>query len=305
MAMLIGGKVTNSARGIGAMLSAVFMFSIMDASMKRLSQTYGAFELSCLRCMSSLAFLAVPIAWTGSWQSLRPVNAPLHLVRAALGIIMLGTFVYAVRRLSMAETYSVFLCAPLLMTALSVPLLGERVPRRRWLTIAVGLGGVLIMLRPATTGFASLAAAAAAAAACSYALSAVLVRTLGQTNSSAAMVVWFLLLVGVGSGLLAGPEWRRVPAEDWLWLAAIGLSGALGQYWVTEAFRLAPPAVVAPFEYSALLWAFGIDWAFWAVFPRAIVVTGASIVISCGLIIIWDERRMTTLAQTAAASPPP
>jgi drug/metabolite transporter (DMT)-like permease len=117
--------------------------------------------------------------------------------------------------------------------------------------------------------------------------------------------VWFLLLVGVGSGLLAGPEWRRVPAEDWLWLAAIGFSGALGQYWVTEAFRLAPPAVVAPFEYSALLWAFGIDWAFWAVFPRAIVVTGASIVISCGLIIIWDERRMTTLAQTAAASPPP
>jgi drug/metabolite transporter (DMT)-like permease len=303
--MLTDGKVRNSVRGIAAMLSAVFMFSIMDASMKRLSHTYGAFELSCLRCMSSLAFLAVPIAWTRSWRSLRPVNAQLHILRAVLGIVMLGTFVYAVRRLSMAETYSVFLCAPLLMTALSVPLLGERVPRRRWLTIAVGLGGVLLMLRPATAGFASLAAAAAAAAACSYALSAVLVRTLGRTNSSAAMVAWFLLLAGVGSGLLAGSEWRAVPAEDWPWLGAIGASGAFGQYGVTEAFRLAPPAVVAPFEYSALLWAFAIDWAFWSVLPSAVVLCGATIVISCGLIIIWDERRMATLAQTAAASPPP
>ena len=123
------------------MLFAVFMFAIMDASMKRLTKSYGPFELSCLRCMSSLAFLAVPIAWTGSWKSLRPSNLPLHLMRAALGIGMLGTFVYAVRRLSMAETYSLFLCAPLLVTALSGPLLGERVPARRWVGIAVGRGG--------------------------------------------------------------------------------------------------------------------------------------------------------------------
>jgi drug/metabolite transporter (DMT)-like permease len=303
--MLIDRKTTNSVRGIAAMLSAVFMFSIMDASMKRLSPTYSAFELSCLRCASSLAFLAVPIAWTGSWRSLRPANPRLHLVRAALGVVMLGTFVYAVRRLSMAETYSVLLCAPLLMTALSVPLLGERVPPRRWLTIAVGLGGVLVMLRPGASGFGSLAAVAAATAVCSYALSAVLVRSLGRTNSSASMVVWFLLLVGVGSAVLAGREWHRVPTGDWPWLGVIGSSGALGQYWVTEAFRRAPPAVVAPFEYSAILWAFGIDWAFWSVLPSAVVVTGATIVISCGLGIIWDERRIATLAQTAAASPPP
>src|SRR5471030_1344345 len=112
------------------------------------------------------------IAWTRSWRTLRPANLPLHLVRAVLGIVMLGTFVYAVRRLSMAETYSLFLCAPLLMTALSVPLLGESVPLRRWLTIGVGLCGVLIMLHPSSTGFVSIAAAAAALSACAYALSA-------------------------------------------------------------------------------------------------------------------------------------
>lgn len=303
--MLAKRKTAASVRGIAAMLSAVFMFSIMDASMKRLSTSYGPFEISFLRCASSIAFVTLPIAWTGAWQSLRPANLPLHLVRAVLGILMLSSFVYAVHRLSMAETYSLFLCAPLVMTALSVPLLGERVPLRRWLTIAVGLGGVLIMLRPTSTGLVSIAAAAAAVSAGCYALSAVMVRTLGRTNSTATMVVWFLLLAGIGAGVLAIPEWRPVAPGDWVWLGAVGLSGALGQYWVTEAFRRAPPSVVAPFEYSSILWAFSIDWVFWSVLPSAVVVTGATIVIGCGLFIIWDERRLATLAETAAASPPP
>jgi drug/metabolite transporter (DMT)-like permease len=261
--------------------------------------------LSCLRCAASIAFLLVPIAWTGTWRTLRPANLPLHALRALLGITMLGSFVYAVRRLSMAETYSVFLCAPLLMTALSVPLLGERVPLRRWLTIGVGLCGVLIMLHPSSSGFVSIAAAAAALAASAYALSAITVRTLGRTNSSAAMVVWYLVLAALGSGLMAAPTWRGVAVRDWAWLAGIGVTGALGQYWITEAFRRAPPAVVAPFEYSAILWGFGIDWVFWSVLPSATVVAGATIVIGCGLFIIWDERRLATLAETAAASPPP
>jgi drug/metabolite transporter (DMT)-like permease len=298
-------KASENLRGIAAMLSAVFMFAIMDATMKRLSQNYGLFELSCLRCAASIAFLTLPIAWTGSWQSLRPRNPLLHLFRALLGIGMLGSFVYAVRRLSLAETYSLFLCAPLLVTALSVPLLGERVPLRRWLTIAAGLGGVLIMLRPRSNGLVSIAAAAAAASACCYALSAVAVRTLGRTNSSVAMVVWFLLLAGTGAGILAAPEWQPVAAGDWVWLGVVGVSGALGQYGVTDAFRRAAPSVVAPFEYSAILWAFGIDWIFWSALPSAVVVTGATIVISSGLFIIWDERRLATLAATAAASPPP
>jgi drug/metabolite transporter (DMT)-like permease len=299
------GKPTENLRGIAAMSSAVFVFAIMDASIKRLSQNYDPFETACLRCASSIVFMILPIAWTGSWHSLRPANPLLHLLRALLGIVMLSSFVYAVRRLSLAETYSLFLCAPLLMTALSVPLLGEHVPLRRWLTIAVGLGGVLIMLRPRSDGFVSIAAAAAAVSACCYALSAVTVRTLGRTNSSAAMVVWFLLLVGTGAGALAAPAWRPVAPGDWAWLGVVGVSGALGQYWITDAFRRAAPSVVAPFEYSSILWAIGIDWLIWSTLPRAIIVTGATIVVACGLFIIWDERRLATLAATAAASPPP
>jgi drug/metabolite transporter (DMT)-like permease len=296
---------SHNLHGIASMLSAVFVFSIMDSSMKHLSSTYSTFEISCLRCVSSTVFLLLPIALTGSWRTLRPANASLHLLRAVLGIIMLGTFIFAVHRLSMAEAYAVFLCAPIMVTALSVPLLKDRVPTRRWLMIGVGLAGALIMLRPRGHGLISIGAAAAAVSAGCYALSAISVRALGRTNSSAAMVMWFLVLVGLGSAVLAIPDWRSVAPGDWGWIVLIGISGALGQYWVTDAFRSAPPSVVAPFEYSAILWAFAIDWVFWSVLPSALVIAGGTIVICGGLAIIWDERRLAGLGASVAASPPP
>ena len=297
-------KTPGNLRGIAAMLAAVFVFAIMDASIKHLSHGYGVFQIACLRCVSSIIFMIVPMALMGSWRVLRPANPFLHVARAVLGVTMLATFVYAVRHLSLAETYSLFLCAPLLVTALSVPLLGERVPLRRWVSVAVGLGGVLLMLRPSTTGLVSLAGAAAAAAALCYAISVLTVATLGRTNSSAAMVVWFLLLVGLGAGILAVRDWRAVAPADWAWFAVIGVSGALGQYGITEAFRRASASVVAPFEYSSILWAFTIDWVFWSVAPSEPVVLGSAIVIACGLFIIWDERRLAGLAFTAASPPP-
>jgi drug/metabolite transporter (DMT)-like permease len=187
-------------RGIACMVAAVFVFSIMDSLMKRLSAHYGPLQSSCLRCIASWLFLLPPITWHKTWVSLRPRNPPLHLFRAALGIGMLGSFVFAVHRLTLAKTYSLFLAAPLLMTVLSVPIHGDKVTVRRWLAIIVGLGGVLVILQPWGGGsFSMLAAAAAALAALCYSLSALTVRTLGRSNSSLSMVFWYLLLVALGS----------------------------------------------------------------------------------------------------------
>jgi drug/metabolite transporter (DMT)-like permease len=291
-------------RGITAMIAAVAVFSVMDALMKRLSFNYSPMQLSCMRCVASLVFLIVPVARNRNWATLRPGRLGLQVARAVLGIVMLGAFVYAVRHLSLAETYSVFLCAPLLIAALSGPMLGEHLPLRRWCAIAVGLGGVLIILRPAGSGLRSIAGVAAALSTVCYALSALTVRTLGRSNSNAAMVFWFLVLVGMGAGIAAIADWQPIAPGDWPWLAAIGLSGALGQYWITDAFRRAPPSVVAPFEYSAILWGFAIDWIFWSATPTWSLLTGAAVVISSGLYVIWDERRLATLALAAACPPP-
>jgi drug/metabolite transporter (DMT)-like permease len=292
-------------RGIAYMVAAVFVFSIMDALMKRLSAHYRPLQISCLRCFSSWLFLLLPITWQRSWATLRPKNPRLHVFRALLGICMLGSFVFAVHRLSLAQTYSLFLAAPLLMTALSVPVLGESVAGKRWLVIIVGLSGVLVILQPwgGGSGFSMIAASAAAVATICYSLSALTVRTLGRGNSNMSMVFWYLLLVSIGSGVLAFADWRPVPASDWGWLLGIGVTGALGQMWLTDAFRRAPPSVVGPFEYTAILWAFVIDWIFWSASPSLGLVIGACIVIASGIVVILDERRLGHALNPA--SPPP
>jgi drug/metabolite transporter (DMT)-like permease len=292
-------------RGIGYMAAAVFVFSIMDALLKRMSTHYGPLQISCLRCISSWLFLLPPIAWQRTWPALRPNNALLHLFRAGLGIGMLSGFVFAVHRLSLAQTYSLFLAAPLLMTALSVPIHGEKVTGKRWAAIIVGLGGVLVILHPwGNASFSMIAAAAAALATICYSISALTVRTLGRCNSSMSMVFWYLLLVSIGSGLLAVGEWRPVPVSDWGWLVGIGVTGALGQMWLTDAFRQAPPSVVGPFEYTAILWAFAIDWIFWSASPSLSLIIGAGIVIASGIVVIVDEHRLSQLALNPASPPP-
>ncbi|HME37893.1 MAG TPA: DMT family transporter [Steroidobacteraceae bacterium] len=306
IATIAGPSVSQERlRGIVAMVAAVFIFAIMDSLMKRLSASYGPLQISCLRCLSSWLFLLPPITWRRSWADLRPRNTPLHLFRGVLGTVMLGSFVFAVHRLSLAQTYALFLAAPLLMTALSVPVHGEKVTGKRWLAIIVGLSGVLIILQPWGKGsFSMIAAGAAALATICYSLSALTVRTLGRSNSSMAMVFWYLLLVTVGSGVLALGDWRPVPASDWGWLIGIGLTGALGQMWLTDAFRRAPPSVVGPFEYTAILWAFAIDWIFWSASPSLSLVAGACVVIASGIVVILDERRLGLLALSPASPPP-
>jgi len=287
------------------MVAAVFIFSIMDSLMKRLSAHYGPMQISCLRCITSWFFLLPPIIWQRSWNVLSLRNAPLHLFRAVLGIAMLGSFVFAVHRLSLAQTYSLFLAAPLLMTALSVPIHGEKVTPKRWLAIVLGLGGVLVILQPWGKGsFSLIAAAAAAVATICYSLSALTVRTLGRSNSGMSMVFWYLLLVSIGSGVLALADWRPVPFSDWGWLIGIGVTGALGQLWLTDAFRRAPPSVVGPFEYTAIVWAFAIDWIFWSASPTLSLVIGACIVIASGIFVIVDEHRLSQLALNPASPPP-
>ncbi|HUX72378.1 MAG TPA: DMT family transporter [Steroidobacteraceae bacterium] len=298
-------QATERLRGISAMVAAVFVFAIMDASLKHLSAQYGMFQVAFLRCVASLAFLCATISWRRGWSGLAPRSPALHLFRGLLGIATLASFVFAVHSLSLAETYALFLCAPLLMTALSVPIHGEHVPPRRWLAIAAGLCGVLLVLQPTGRPAAPLAAVAAAAlsAAC-YAISALTVRTLGRTNSSTSMVFWSLLVGAIGCGLLARGDWRPVPAHDLGWLALIGLCGALGQYWLTDAFRRAPPSVVGPFEYTSILWAFAIDWIFWSAIPSPGLLVGAAVVIASGIFVIWDERRLALLAMSPASPPP-
>jgi len=272
------------------MLAAVGLFALMDAGLKLLTAHYPPMQISAIRGGASLPFVLVWVLSTVGARSLFRVRWPLHLLRAVLGIMMMAPFIYALRTLPLSTAYTIFFIAPLLITALSVPILGERVGPRRWTAIVVGFLGVMVVLRPTGEGVASLAGLAVLLAAFGYAVSAITVRVLARTDSSQAIVVWLLVSMAVGAGLLALPHWVPIRAED-LWLiAGVGVAGALGQYTITEAFRRGEASLIAPLEYSALLWGVLLDFSLWNVLPDAMTWVGAAIIVLSGLYLLRRER---------------
>jgi drug/metabolite transporter (DMT)-like permease len=277
-------------RGVLLMIAAVGIFAVMDAMMKHLTVRYPPLQVSCLRGAASLPFVLLATWLTGRMSRLRPVRWRLYLLRAALGVFMFWTFLYALSRASMADTYAVYMSAPLLVVLCASLLLGEKIGRHVWVAIFVGLAGVIVMLRPSASGFVSLASLAAFASALAYAIVVVMVRIMARTESTPAMVFWYLLVLALGAGLLAAPGWVQIAPGDWLWIAGIGFSGWAGQHLVTDAFRLAPASTVAPYEYMALVWAAGIDWFVWNTLPGARMLAGAAIVIGAGIYLMNCQR---------------
>lgn len=282
------------------MLASVGLFSLMDAGLKLLVAHYPPLQVSALRGMASLAFVLPWAMWTLGPQRFVPamlrVRWGLHLLRGVLGVTMMGAFVYALRTLPLSTAYTLFFVAPLLIVALSVPILGERVGPRRWAAIVVGFAGVLVVLRPTGQGVASLAGLAVLVAALGYAVSAITVRVLSRTDSSQAIVVWLMASMAVGAGALALPDWVPLrPVDLWL-ILGIGLAGAFGQYAITEAFRQGEASLLAPLEYSALLWGVGLDLALWGVLPDAVTWLGAAIIVGSGLYMLHRERVVTAAA---------
>lgn len=290
------------------MLAAVATFSVMDVCMKRLAETYSAMQVTFIRGLASLPFILIVTAGRGRWRDLIPNRWALHLLRGVLQVAMLYCFIYSVSRLSLANTYAIFMSAPLLITALSVPFFGERVGWHRWLAVSAGMIGVLVVLRPSGSGIAVSGTAifggiAAIASATAYALSALLIRVLQPTETSAATMFWALALTALFAGVLSIPGWVPVLWEHWHWIAIIGVSGALGQHFFTEAFRLAAPSTIAPFEYTALAWGMLFDWLLWLTVPSARMLIGAAIIVASGLYVIHRERvRATAVPQTTGSA---
>ena len=281
---------SRNVQGIRAMIAAVAFFAFMDTAMKLLSARYPPLQVAAMRGMSSFPLVCAYVAWRGKLGVLLEVRWPLHLLRAVLGVAMLSLFAYALKRLPLAETYSIFFVAPLLITALSVPFLKEKVEPARWWAIAVGLLGVLVVLRPSGAGFFTLGGLAVLGSAACYAVSAITVRLLARTDSSECMVFWLMAMVSIGAGLLAAPDWVPVQRHEGPLIAAMAVTGFLGQVAVTEAFHRGEASAIAPFEYMALAWAIGIDWLIWQTLPDRYMLLGAAIIIASGVYLVRRER---------------
>jgi len=280
----------SPSRAVAWMVAAVACFSLMDAGMKQLSTGYPSLQVTFLRGAASLPFVLVWVLASAGPRSLIPRRWALHLLRGVLGMVMIGCFVFALRDLPLSTAYSIYFVAPLLIAALSVPLLGERVGPRRWMAIGIGLLGVVVVLRPGVEGFISIPGLMVLAAATAYAIAAITVSLLTRTDTSQSMVVWFLVIMAMGAGLLAWPDWVPLRWMDAPLVAGMGLAGALGQIALTRAFQLGEASMIAPLEYTGLVWVISWDLLFWQQLPDAWTWAGAAIIMASGLYLLHRER---------------
>lgn len=281
----------ENLQGIALMLLAMAVLSMMDATMKQMAGHYPPLEVATLRGLVSLPFVIAWVYWRErGFTSLIRIRWRWHLARGALAVLMLSSFIYAISGMPLSEAYSLFFIAPLMITALSVPLLKESVDWQRWVAILTGFAGVLIVLRPGFIAIDLTALAVLVGATC-YALNAITVRILGRTDSTAAMTFWFMVMLMIGAGALAAPDWVAIRRADAGWLIAMGVTGAAGQVFLTEAFKRAPVSIIAPFEYSALFWGVLLDLAIWGELPGPIVFVGAAVIVGSGLYLIHRERK--------------
>ena len=300
-----GAGPQGNLRSILAMLVAVGFFSLMDAVMKTLSGHYPAMQVAALRGLSALPLVCAYVLWRRQTGSLLHCRWGLHLLRGALGVAMLSLFAWSLKELGLAEAYTIFFVAPLLITVLSIPLLRERVSAVHWAAIGVGMVGVVVALRPDQSHFFSAGGLAVLAAAACYSVSAIAGRILSRTDSSVSLVFWMTVLMSIGAGVLAWPNRVPVPPADWGLILALAITGFGGQLAITEAFRHGQASAVAPFEYTALAWGIALDWGLWQILPDGYTLLGGAIIIGSGLYLVHLERRQQRGRPASAASSTP
>jgi drug/metabolite transporter (DMT)-like permease len=277
-------------RAIASVVAAMLLFTVLDAMVKYLAaRGYSTWQLVFCRSLFSFVVILPLVHAQGGRRALvtrRPLD---HLFRGAVGMAALWCWFYAYRNIPLADAYALSFSAPLFMTVLSVPMLREQVGGHRWSAVLVGLAGVLIMVQPGGGVF-DVSALVVLLSAFLYALAIILLRGLGATETTLGTVFYFTLFCTVVSAASL-PFTGRLPQSwgDAGLLVAIGLLGGAAQLFLTEAYRCAPVSVVAPFDYSAMLWAVLLGLVVFDERPGWPVLSGAAVVIASGLYILHRE----------------
>lgn len=278
--------------GLGIMLRVAAMACLAGLfALVKIASERGVplFEVLFFRNAFAFVPLALYIQRTSGFGVLRTTRPGAHITRAMIGLTgMIGGFM-AVSHLPLTEATALSFSAPLFMTALSAPLLKEPVGRHRWAAVAVGFIGVLIMIRPDPAHMASIGVVFALIGAVGSAGAMITIRQISATEPGPRIVFYFTL-AGALAGLCSLPfGWVMPDAQTFALLVVMGLLGGVGQMLLTEAIRVAPVSVVAPFDYTQLVWASLIAFFVWDELPRPFTLVGAGVVAASGLYILYRE----------------
>ncbi|MGJ8545263.1 MAG: DMT family transporter [Sulfitobacter sp.] len=305
---------TQSAKlGIACMIIAMFFISLNDMVVKALSGAYPLHQIVFTRSALGLMIGVVILQMEGGFSLLRSGDRALHWLRALLVVFANSAFYAAIVAMPLATANALYFIAPLLVTLLSIPVLGEKVGPRRMIAVCVGFLGVLLMLSPQFSGSADAVGWVAVLpllAAAGYAGMSVLTRRLGRATRASALAIKLqvaFVVVSLGFYLVAG-DGRFVdentsdsvrfllrawvwPAREDLWLMlGLGVISAIVGYTMSQAYRLASAATVAPFEYILLIFALFWGWSVFGEWPMPQVLMGAGVIIAAGIYVFIRER---------------
>jgi len=293
---------------IGFLLFGVASGLGLDLCAKWLLADYSLQQFVFLRSIFGvLVFISVS-RWFGGIGGLKTKRWKAHLLRTALASAAMFGFFYGLKHMPLVNALTLAFTAPLIVTALSVPFLGEHVGWRRWLAVIVGFIGVMIVLRPGR-GMLTPAALAILVAAFAYAALAISARKLATTESSLSLSVYVVTGPLLISSFLIPGNYVAPTANAWILFVLAGIASAGAWAGIVGGYRRAPPAMLAPFEYTALIGAAIAGYYIWGEVPDKWVITGGTIIIASGLFIVYREvgsvitgRYLRTFTAGGAAS---
>ena len=304
----------NPTTAIAFILAGMFFISVNDALIKQLSGDYPLHQMVFVRSAIGIGFSLILVHFEGGFSILKTSTPGLHIIRGLLVVFANMTYFTALAVLPLADATALFFVAPLFITLLSIPLLGEKVGPRRIGAVVVGFVGVLIMVRPGSAIADNVAnwlvLLLPVVAALSYALMQIMTRRLGLTTKASAMAVYIqltFLAVSAGFFVVAGDGRYAVGVEDpslifllraWVWpetgdiwlFAALGVGSTAVGYALSRAYKDADAATVAPFEYVALPLAILWGWALWSEIPATETWAGIALIVLSGLYVFLRER---------------
>ncbi|OWU76175.1 RhaT family transporter [Marinibacterium profundimaris] len=277
--------------GIGLMIGSTIVFALQDGMSRHLAAEYNTLMVVMIRYWFFAAFV-IAIAARAKGGLRRAVKTSQPVVQALRGLLLAAEVcvaVYGFTLLGLIESQAVFICYPLLVAALSGPVLGESVGWRRWSAIGVGFIGVMFILKP-SGGVFDIAAAIPLAAALMFALYSLLTRYAARRDTTATSFFWtgavgavFMTAVGIW-------HWEPMTLPDYGWMACLCVTGALGHWLLIKCYEVAEASAVQPFAYFHFVWASILGMTLFAEVLRPSVATGAALIVAAGLFTLWRER---------------
>lgn len=284
----------NVSAGIAFMVGATIVFALQDGISRHLAGNYNTYMVVMIRYWFFAAFvIAIAARSQGGLRAAARTEQPgLQVLRGVLLAAEVCIAVYGFTILGLIESQAVFICYPLLVSALSGPILGEKVGWRRWAAIAVGFVGVMIILQPGIGVF-DPAAAIPLFSALLFALYGLLTRFAARKDSTATSFFWTGVVGAVFMTCIGIWFWEPMTPSDWRWMGLLCMTGAFGHWLLIKCYELAEASAVQPFAYFHLIWAAILGLLIFSETIRANVAVGATIIVAAGLFTLWRERAQT------------